>query len=275
MFDERICVGLPCLAGCDLDKALTKVKKLGFQSIMGLPGTSDSPHKHSLGEFATLGFKPDSIKNNLKLCSQMNSFSNISIHQDWNDDWKSWFNCAEQVGAKVVTVHAPILPDNDCPEIFLKRSVKKFRKMGDYAKDKNIMLGVENIGGAVEIYKRLINRINHPAVGATLDFGHFAYFQEIASIPNIDYRCDALNNLVNATIFDLKDKLLHIHIHNVRKIDWRDHRSIQTGALDYQIIFKSLNKIKYQRLFDLELEEPEQEKQLIATGEYLQLLLTN
>ena len=67
--------------------------------------------------------------------------------------------------------------------------------------------------------------------------------------------------------------IYHFHLHNVRKTDWRDHRSVTDGVIDFPRLFDVIKKIGYPGLFDIELEEPEREKKSSESGKYLSELI--
>lgn len=271
MFNERISLGMPSLAGYELFEALQKTKELGFKSVMSLPGGPNA--KHSQGEFPTFNFYEADEEYKERLRSVLSFFLHISIHQAWNKDWKSWIDCADYFGAEIVTVHAGKRKTDQTLEQFLSKRAKYLRQIGDYAQKNCIKIGVENEGGKYDDYICLIESLNHPSVGATIDVGHCAYFDEIKSVKSKDERVEALNELIRSMVKRLGEKVYHFHLHNVRKKDWRDHRSVTDGVIDFPFLIAALKEIGYSGLFDIELEEPEKEKKSQDSGQYLTELL--
>jgi len=266
MFHESICLGLPSLAGYSLSEALAKARELGFQSVMSLP---DGPNaKHSLGPFPTLGYDDPASRGQLQ--GLLAGFARISIHQAWNQDWQSWIDCAKLVGAEVVTVHAGLC-QGDADE-WLAATARHWRLVGDYAQAHGIRIGVENEGGPRDIYLRLIREIGHPAVGATIDLGHCAYFGEVTGEPDLAQRVMLLNQMIDDVLGELGDQVLAVHAHNVRVADWRDHRSVASGAIDYPQAFRALARIGFRGCIDIELEEPAMERACAETGACLDAL---
>jgi sugar phosphate isomerase/epimerase len=51
-------------------------------------------------------------------------------------------------------------------------------------------------------------------------------------------------------------------LHDVRADDWRDHREVGAGIIDFQRLFDALKRLSYEGLFAFELEEPEKEAAL-------------
>ena len=271
MFNERIALGMPSLAGYELFDALSKARELGFQSVMSLPGGPNT--KHSLGEFPTLNFyeADEAYKQRVRIA--LRGFKHISIHQAWDTNWKLWIDCASYFGAEIVTVHSGLRETDQSLRQFCLQRSKYLREIGDYAKANDVKIGIENEGGDYEDYIQLLEAIDHTSVGATIDVGHCAYFNEIKSIVNLDDKAKALNDLLCRMVNRLGKNLYHFHLHNVCKTDWRDHRSVTDGAIDFPKLFTTLKEIGYSGLFDIELEEPEREKKSIETGKYLTELM--
>lgn len=266
MINERIALGMPSLAGYEILSALEKAKELGFQSIMSLPGGPDT--RHSLGEFPTLNFYEGAEQYLAELRDALSGFRNISIHQAWDTNWKDWIDCADYFGAEIVTVHTPASRSRS-----EQNQVVYFREVGDYAESRGIRIGIENVGGRYAEYVNLIKSVDHPAVGATIDVGHCAYFTEVRSIADLDEKTEMLNETLRRLVDNLQKKVYHFHLHNVRKTDWRDHRSVPDGVIDFSRLFEAVKKIEYSGLFDIELEEPEREKKSYESGRYLSQLI--
>ena len=147
-------------------------------------------------------------------------------------------------------------------------------------------IGVENEGGSYRLYLKLIKEVKHPAVGATLDLGHCAYFKEIVELKS--EKVEALNNLILRLILELREDLVNLHVHNVAYRDsvdftkipypyWTgdliDHRSLETGLIDYVKVCEALKDMGYKGFYVIELEEPEAEKKAIKTAEILDKII--
>jgi len=93
-------------------------------------------------------------------------------------------------------------------------------------------------------------------VGACLDTGHV-----LGMVPHEKRRTPEGNALLSATVGSvaatLAGKLVHVHIHDVRAHDWRDHREVGTGVIDYAPLFKALTQIGFSGALSLEMEEPD------------------
>ena len=272
MFDERIALALPSLAGYDLFPALAKARALGFQSVMGFPGGPRT--SHSLGEFPTFGLYGADEAHRAHLRQALRDFRHLSMHQAWDTEWRAWVDCAAEIGAEVLTVHARIPGVGRGRDEALSERAEALRWIGDYAGEKGIRVGVENEGGRCVDYLQLIERADHPSVGATIDVGHCAYFDVVKRIENVDERVDMLNRMIGnlVEVLEAENKLFHLHVHNVRREDWRDHRRATEGVVDFPAVFAKLKAVGYSGLFDIELEEPEREKTAAETGAYLTAL---
>lgn len=273
MFDERICMGVG--VGYDLFGVIKKVKELGFQGMVTLVG--GEKHSHSLGEFPTFNWYNLDKEEKRKIKQALKVFKNINLHQAWDERWKEWVDCAEYLEAKTLTIHASI-----ARKVF-------FPQMCDYIQGKDILIGIENEGGKYNDYVELIKSIENPQIGATVDVGHCAWFEEIRKIQNLDERAEKLNEIILSLIEELGTKVYHFHLHNVRKFEevdfskipypyWRkgdfvDHRCVPEGLIDFPKIFSLLRKVNYQGLFDIELEEPEIEEKAKKSGKYITELL--
>ncbi|MBS7617116.1 sugar phosphate isomerase/epimerase [Candidatus Bathyarchaeota archaeon] len=289
-FDERIVVNVTgCFAGYELFDALNKAEELGFQSVAVMPGPKA---KHSLGELtATLNFYEADEARRRRIKKAMSRFKRISIHQAWDSEWRKWIDCAAYLGAEIVTVHAGTRKKEELLEQFLKRQVQFFRQIGDYARSKGIKIGVENEGGKYGDYVSLIKAIKHPLVGATIDVGHCAYFDEVKSISYMGERAKKLNEVICRLARELGKKIYHFHVHNVQPYEqvdfskipspyWKsgslvDHRCAADGEIDFPRLFRVLKECGYSGMFELELEEPDMEAKTVRSGEYLNELLTH
>ena len=267
MFDERIALGLPSLAGYSLLGALSKAADLGFQSIMSLP---DGPRaEHSLGAFPTLAFYGLGEEQKRETVDALAQFKHVAIHQAWDNQWHKWIDCAACVGAKIVTVHSGRPRDGQKASAFLAERSAQLRQMGDYAGKHGVRIGVENEGGTCDDYLGLVASVSHPFVGATLDIGHCAYFEHVVTLCDATERVDALNATLLTMIRTLNERLFSLHAHDVRQSDWRDHRCAGSGVIDFPALCAELRGIGYTRLIEIELEEPEKEMAAAKTGEFL------
>jgi len=270
MFDERIALGLPCLAGYELFQAIEAVSELGFQSVMSLPGGPRT--EHSLGPFPTLEFYDSTEEYRARVKEALAGFKRTSIHQAWDTEWEIWLDCADYFGAEMVMVHAGVRGRDQDPAEFLSDRVQYLRQLGDHAGELGVRIGVETEGGAYDDYVRMIETVDHPSVGATIDVGHCGFFAEVRAFENLDERVEALNEHLCRLVGELGDRIFLFHTHNIRRSDWRDHRSAPDGVIDFRRLFEQCRKIDYRGNFDIELEEEDRETKSRETGELLDSL---
>lgn len=270
MFDARIALGLPSLAGYSLAEALSTARRLGFQSIMALPG---GPHaEHSLGPFPTLGYYDLTPPQRRGLTEMLAGFKHIAIHQAWDTRWAQWIECAALVGARVVTIHAGRPDTGQTDAGFIAARAAMLRRIGDYAGERGVRIGVENEGGPCARYLGLVEAVDHPSVGATLDVGHCAYIPRVLAVEDPDGRAVALNETIHTMVEALGPRLFSVHVHDVQPGDWRDHHCVGSGIIDFPALFRALHRVHYTDLLEIELEEPDREAAATRTGAYLTTL---
>jgi len=288
MFDERVVISVTgCFPGCDLFHSLQRARELGFQSVAVMP---QGPAKHSLGELPTLNFYEADEAQRERVKKAMSGFKRISIHQAWDNEWRKWIDCAKYLGGEIVTVHYRPRKEDEPWAEFWKTEGQRLREMGDYAQKNGIKIGVENAGGSYEDYVRLVKSLEHPAIGATIDVGHCAYFDEVKSVASIGERAKALKEVICRLVRELGERVLHFHIHNVRRYEsvdftripspyWKpgslvDHRCVPEGEIDFPRLFSVLKEIGYAGMFELELEEPDREEKALEPARYLTKLIS-
>jgi sugar phosphate isomerase/epimerase len=176
------------------------------------------------------------------------------------------------VGAEVVTVHSGLPREGQRSSEFIEERAAQLRRIGDYAGENGVRIGVENEGGTCEDYLGLVATIAHPSVGATLDLGHCAYCQSVLALRDPAERVVALNETIRTMVRTLGADLFSLHVHDVRQSDWRDHRCVGSGVIDFPALFEELQRVGYSGLFEIELEEPDKEVAAATTGEYVTTL---
>ena len=269
--DEQVSLAMPSLAGYDLFDALDKAEELGFEAVMGFPGGPRT--SHSQGEFPHLGYYDGDEAYREEVRDRLSPFTRLSIHQAWDHEWRAWIDCAAYFRAEIVTVHAAARADGMEPAEYVRNEAERLREIGDHAAEQGIRIGVENAGGRRDDYLSLLAAVQHPVVGATIDVGHCAYFTEVQGIEDTGERVVALNDTILELTRQLDADLFHFHVHNVRRSDWLDHRSLAEGVIDFPRLVGELAEAGYTGLFDMELEEPDKEEAARASGEYLSRIL--
>ncbi len=270
MIDERVAIGLPSLAGYGLLDALQKARDMGFRSVMSLPGGPAA--RHSLGPFPTLEFYDSTEGRKREIADALANFERIAIHQAWDDQWPRWIDCAARFGARIVTVHSGRPRDGRRSSDFVAERSEQLRRIGDCAAESCLQVGIENEGGTCDDYLDLVESVGHPSVGATLDLGHCAYFHSVVAANDPAERVAGLNETIGTMVRTLDEKLYSLHVHDVRAADWRDHRCIGRGVIDFPALFRELRRIGYAGLMEIELEEPDTESAATESGTVLTTL---
>lgn len=160
------------------------------------------------------------------------------------------------LGATVANVHvlteAGIAFESALPDL-----IALYRELGDYARLRGMRLAIEITRPytAAE-YLRLVETIAHPNVGGGIDTGHVHFFAELAAARKVRQEpasVVAYNDLLIQLVQKLGPKLFHLHLDDVRRIDWREHFVPGTGIIDWPRFFRALDTVNYSGLFVLEL----------------------
>lgn len=165
---------------------------------------------------------------------------------------------AEALGLSVVTIHlssAGFTPHEE----HLERVIESIGDLARTAEAAEVMLGIENTAYPADPdeFEEILSRINHPAVGVTLDLGHVTYWLRRdgqASLPHDELVAVYMEHLLGF-ITRLADSIIHIHAHDVNAATLRDHREIGTGLIDFDAVFTALRGAKYDGMLEVELEE--------------------
>lgn len=286
-FDPRIVVSVTgCFGGYDLFCAIEAAGRLGFQSVALMPGPVAT---NSLGELPTLNWYVAADARRRRVKESLRPFKHISIHQAWDNEWRKWLDCAADIGAEIVTIHDGAPARGEDAAQFIAKRAAFFRQVGDYAQQRRVKIGIENDDGPTERYIRLVKAVAHPAVGATIDVGHCAFFDEVKAVNDAKLRLAKVNDTLNHVVRELGPLIRLFHIHNVKRYDemvftgfalcrWKpgslvDHRIVTEGIVDFRRLFGTLKEIGYRGPLELELEEPAREQALVASARRLGDLL--
>src|SRR5947207_12753092 len=102
--------------------------------------------------------------------------------------------------------------------------LRVFRALGDAAAEAGTLIGLET--GYPSRYQQfldLVREVDHRAVGACVDIGHVALLQASGPRGSDEVVRNYNRNLV-LLCRELGERLVHMHLHDVRKADWREHR---------------------------------------------------
>ena len=159
------------------------------------------------------------------------------------------------VGIPTVVIHAGAVKGNTREEYF-ERNVAFYRSLIPVAEETGVMILVENIGHAGDDHflytgadvREMIDRVDHPLIGACWDTGH----------GNLNKQ-----NLYE-TIITLGDKLMALHVHDncaYFEPSYRHHRidmhttpfATQYASVNYDALLQGLVDIGYKGTFNFEV----------------------
>ena len=275
------------LAGYSHEDTLATLARLGITAVELLAYEGAT---HSQGELCGVWFNDLDTAGKDRLLRLLEPFPRRSLHAPFIDAPLFTYNkrtranaiaqihetidLASFIGAKAIATHAN--RRNNLPlESFWPELLDVYRRLGDYAlaHGNGVKLGVETgYPGDAQTFARLVQEIDHPAVGATIDVGHVRN-----SVPKEQWGTKAgivkLNDDVAYLLETLGEKVVHFHIHDVRRADFRDHRGLgnldENGVIDFPRLIQNLSRTTYGGLWILELEEPDREAALTRSREYL------
>lgn len=258
---EKLGANTVSLRGYYLYQAIEKIGEMGFMTI-GL-NAHDCKFR---GEICP-GFLTEDSADTERLKSHLEKFKHISIHAPFIDvhlitsnkgireeslkQVRTTIEASALLGGKEVTVHANPKTMYKLDEYWIEM-IDTFRKLGDYARTYGIKIGIETqFPDTVKDYLNLIDEIGHKYIGSTLDIGHIYHYihHDIGSSEGaIEF-----NDILEEMVFGLRGKIVVMHIHDVKPIDFPDHRNVGKGIIDFHRLFKNLIEIDYSGLMELEL----------------------
>ena len=271
-----------CLADYSLMEAVRKIRDMGFGSLglLAFDGV-----RHSVGDLAGFCFDDLGEEERDELKKALDGFDRVFIHAPFVDvplftpnnggkreamrQLKEAIEAAWYLGADVVTVHANRKRSFELPE-YWEEMVDVFNELGDFAEGCDVRLGIETgFPDTVETYTRLFADINHESVGATIDVGHLVSHlpREVLESSNGVAR---YNETLIRIVQTLGSLVYHLHLHDVRRSDWRDHRCVGRGIIDFRMLFGFLDRIGYSGGIELELEEMDKAAALSESKRYLE-----
>jgi sugar phosphate isomerase/epimerase len=137
--------------------------------------------------------------------------------------------------------------------------VKLIRRWGDLAQRRGMKLALETgFPRSIKDYVRLIQEIDHDAVGSTIDVGHQKNYVELLARVRPEERgtpegIRAYNDTTVEIIDRLGPKIFHLHIHDIDPQTWQEHTPLVHGFVDYPRLFHKLKEIHYQGLLIFEI----------------------
>jgi sugar phosphate isomerase/epimerase len=183
-----------------------------------------------------------------------------------------------EFGGRVWLAH---LHDAGTQCLYDPRNRRGLEALARHCEGSDIRLTVENLKPGsprhdLDDLLQLVNAIDHPRVGITIDIGHCV----------APYTVEAFRQGMNpmtvsgkpAELFrKVAARLNHVHLHdqtlNGNTNAWQDHHAPFTGRMQWLEIFRALHEIKYQGIFLFETTELFPEEPIETTGRFPELLI--
>ncbi len=147
------------------------------------------------------------------------------------------FELAGKIGASVITIHADRRTPEFCGKTRDLAMAESLIRLNQLAKEFDVLVGIET-----EWDMPLIERLELPRVGITLDTGHMHFNEGAAFKPY-----GSLGGLIER----FRKKIFHLHAHDY---DGNfDHIAIGEGHIDFHDIVRALCNIRYKGSLCLEI----------------------
>jgi len=282
---DKIGANTASLADYSLYDAIAKLEEMNFTTIEFL---AFAGARHSIGDVAGFWFDELSDAERNRLKTSVKSFKYVCIHAPFIDiplfthnpgvqrlaiaQIKEAIDATAFLDGTVTTIHVN-------PKTFFQlhetwdEMISVCRSLGDYAAPRGVKIGIETgFPLSVDDYVRLIMDIKHDAVGGTIDVGHLTSSVE-SELRRTAEGVNIYNDSLMRCITELGEKVYHFHIHDVRANDWRDHREVGAGIIDFERLMKIIVECNYDGFMTFELEEEDKEGALVRSKNHLCALL--
>jgi sugar phosphate isomerase/epimerase len=259
------------VTGYDFFQAVELIRKLGFPTIeihpMGVIGAT--PGRFPGFEFDRLG---DDDKRRMR--GSLEGFTHATAHLPYTDlrtfspfgpirefsrrRVEVALDGAAYFGSSLCVLHAE---PATLEETWTER-LALYRGWGDQAKERGMKIAIETgFPASVKDFVRMIEAIDHPEVGATLDVGHQKSYAELtAKVRPEDRGTPAGIRAYNDTNINLVEKLgpklFHLHIHDIEPHAWDEHKPLVHGFIDYPRLVAALRRSGYGGLLMFEIGGP-------------------
>lgn len=287
---SRLGASTACLADYTLTDALQRIRQLGFSTIEIIAYTGA---RHSVGEIPGFDFYKASASERELVYKATRSFRHISAHMPFQGlqilsstkevrdsgiaQIKRGMDGLAFLKGQLAVVHVGAPDKGTTYKEVWTQAIDTFRYLGDYAARLGLQLGIETMQpNSVSEYTGLIQEINHPSVGATIDTGHIRGAVDIG-LP-ADRRDSAegrqkFNDVLCKIVELLGEKVLHFHLTDVKGPEWRDHHTVGTGIVDFPRLFGLIKKQGLKSLLIFELEEPDRINALKSSKSFIERLM--
>ncbi|MCA2971534.1 MAG: sugar phosphate isomerase/epimerase [Acidobacteriaceae bacterium] len=162
------------------------------------------------------------------------------------------------LGARLAVLH-PQSVTNEPWERREEECATAIGRWGERAGKLGVKLAVETgWPPSIASFVRLLEKVNHPAVGATIDVGHQGRYAELVEKVKTEDRAKpaavaAYNDTTIEIIRKLGAKVVHLHVHDIDPATWVEHKPMVHGFVDYPRIFAALREVRYQGALVLEI----------------------
>ena len=270
----RLGFSTACFAGMTLDEAARRGRAMGFATIELL---AFDGYYHSQGVLPGFYFEHMSAREREALRELVRPFDHVSTHAPFIDmaplapnpsvretarrQLEIAVEAVAWLGGETTTTHAA--PRQGCSFAQWKgEAVELCRRLGDLAGEAGVTVTIETgCPGPIEEFAELVWAVDHPCIGANVDVGHLRGLVPTA-LHCTDEGAALYNDLLEAHVRSLGEKVFHFHLHDVRLADFRDHRAAGRGFVDYERLLGVARELDYRGLLVFELEEPDMETAL-------------
>jgi sugar phosphate isomerase/epimerase len=280
---HQLTVATASLAGFTLKACFGEIAKLGFG---GVEIFTELGRSHSIGALPAAVVERLTPAEKKSFRRTVGKFRHVSTHLPFHDlrpvdrdpavREKSRAAIERGIrdsgwwGASMATVH--VAREADYRPVW-KDLLDTYRHFGDLAARQKPRIGIET--GApetVDDFLALIKEINHDHVGATVDTGHTRAYRRDAQLTDAQLGTDLgrqrYNDLLMRKVEGLGPKLFHFHVDDVRGNDWRDHRGLGRGIVDWARLLGYLSGFGYAGTFAMELEEKDVVEALVESRDF-------
>jgi len=279
-----------CLAGRSLLEAIRELERLGFGTLEMITYTGA---RHSVGDIPGFAYDQASAAERDMVFKATRRFRHISAHLPFQDVRLFSSDKAERrtglarlqssidglafLRGEMAVMHLG-WPDKGLRfRDIWQAMIDALRWLGDYAAKRTLKLGIETMQpDSVRDYTDLIVAADHTSVGAVIDTGHIRGSTDIGLIAerrDTDEARARFNDVLNTLVATAGKNVFHLHLSDVRRSDWIDHREIGSGIIDFPRLFTTLRRIGFSGLYVLELEEPDTIGALERSRTYVQKLI--
>ncbi len=156
---------------------------------------------------------------------------------------------AKALSLEAVTVHAGLPAKNMTMNEFRRRLIRVLQSLGEAAAAANTHIALENwrYPSDPDAHLQILEQVGHPNVGATLDVGHISYWFQNEGITGLhsEAELEEYHRRLYQFIDTLGQRIVHVHMHDVRAIDLIDHQGVGRGFLDIDGIVAALHRVHF------------------------------